>query len=94
MQDAYAVSPDSMWQWYRDLKDVKGGYHSAFMATASDTQWQGFLDSFVMLTYSDIKARKDPVTKRWYLDQSSLIVDDEEDEIEPPHPGQSMENFY
>ena len=60
---------------------------STFMATASDTQWQGFLDPFVMLTYSDIKARKDPITKRWYLDQSSLIVDDDDDdEIEPSPP--------
>jgi hypothetical protein len=93
MMDTYVVDPDSMWQWYRDLKDVKGGYHGAFMLTASDTQWQGFLDSFVMLSYSDIKARKDPVNDRWYLDQSSLIVEDDGDEIDGPHPGQSLENF-
>jgi hypothetical protein len=73
MLDTYVYKPDSMWQWYKELKDQVGGYYHAYMAIASDTVWQGFIDSFVMICYSTLVAVKDKETRRWYLDQSALV---------------------
>lgn len=93
--DSFVVNPSTMWQWYRDIKDDVGGYHGAYMAVASETEWQGFVDAFVLLCFSDIRAVKDQENGRWYLDQSSLIYTSPNDsrEVEGPHMGQSLGNF-
>ena len=90
--DQFIVNGTSCWQWVKELTNEVGGYHGAYMHTVDDQEWQGYVDSFAMLSLHVLSAGKDEKTGRWYWDQTPMLFTRPEPLLSTP--GQSLENFY